>query len=82
MLKCEVCQKQTSKGRPTGTLTVYREKAYEEGYLGRQAVSQKKTCFECSGERMEGNNQTKRRGGKDGARSKTIPRKAEQAYRR
>jgi hypothetical protein len=57
MLKCEVCKRVTPKRESTGLLITYSNKLFEDEHgkkvIAKQIASQKRTGWNCSGERME-----------------------------
>lgn len=52
MLKCKNCNRQTPKGEPTGKFTIYRQKIYDVGVIGKEATSELNVCNQCLGERL------------------------------
>lgn len=45
MIKCEKCNRQTPSGQPTGLFIKTKRRL-----IGKDIVSQIKTCYRCSGE--------------------------------
>ena len=49
MLICKRCGRKTKSKEPTGRFVIYRIKEYKNGSIGKEAESELKTCFQCSG---------------------------------